>query len=149
MAINAAITTGAQPLETKLSVRSDIDRILLTMPDATPHTPMTDAEFHQVAGAVLSGIETTVDRWLQDDLIDIDTHRTGGMLELSFPDRSKIVINTQPPLQELWLAARRGGFHFKHVDGVWRDTRSGAAFHALLSECASEQGGQALVFSAG
>ena len=119
------------------------------MPATTPHTPMTDAEFHQVAGAVLSGIEATVDRWLQDDVIDIDTQRTGGMLELSFPNRSKIVVNTQPPLQELWLAARRGGFHFKHVDGVWRDTRSGAAFHALLSECASEQGGKALAFSAG
>ena len=117
------------------------------MPEAAPHTPLSDAEFRKAAGAVLSGIEATVDRWLQDDVIDIDANRTGGMLELSFPDRSKIVVNTQPPLQELWLAARRGGFHFRQVDGEWRDTRNGGAFHAVLSDCASEQGGKALDFA--
>ena len=74
---------------------------------------------------MLAAIEATVDRWLQDDVIDIDTQRTGGLLELSFPNGSKIVVNTQPPLQELWLAARGGGFHFKLVDGRWLDTRDG------------------------
>ncbi len=118
------------------------------MPAAAPHTPLSDAEFREEAGGVLAGIEATVDRWLQDDVIDIDANRTGGMLELSFPDGSKIVVNTQPPLQELWLAARSGGFHFKHIEGRWRDTRNGGAFHAVLSDCASEQGGKALAFSA-
>jgi CyaY protein len=147
MVINAAIAKDVQPLATKLSVCSDIERILLTMPSAAPHTPLSDAEFREVAGTVLAGIEATVDRWLQNDVIDIDANRTGGMLELSFPDGSKIVINTQPPLQELWLAARRGGFHFKHVNGEWRDTRNGGAFHAVLSDCASEQGGKPMTFS--
>ena len=55
--------------------------------------------------AVLQHIETTADRWLEDDVIDIDVHRTGGLIELSFPGGSKIVINTQPPLHELWLGA--------------------------------------------
>ena len=109
---------------------------------------MSDAEFREVAGGVLAGIEATIDRWLQNDVIDIDANRTGGMLELSFPDGSKMVVNTQPPLQELWLAARRGGFHFKQVGSEWRDTRNGGAFHAVLSECASEQGGKTLTFSA-
>jgi CyaY protein len=30
-------------------------------------------------------MESTVDRWLQDDVIDIDSQRTGGLLELSLP----------------------------------------------------------------
>ncbi len=119
------------------------------MPAAAPHTPLSDVEFREVAGSVLAGIEATVDRWLQNDVIDIDANRTGGMLELSFPDGSKIVVNTQPPLQELWLAARRGGFHFKRIDGGWRDTRNGGDFHAVLSTCASEQGCKPLVFSGG
>jgi len=148
MVIKAAIAKSWQPLETKLSDCSDIKRILLTMPADTPHTPLSDAEFREVAGGVLAGIEATVDRWLQNDEIDIDANRTGGMLELSFPDGSKIVVNAQPPLQELWLAARRGGFHFKRADGEWRDTRNGGAFHEVLSDCASEQGGKALTFSA-
>ena len=108
--------------------------------------PMTDAEYRRLTGEVLARIEATVDRWLQDDVIDIDSERTGGLLELSLPGGSKIVVNTQPPLQELWLATRGGGHHFKHVDGAWRDTRDGAEFFARLSEAASTQGGKALVF---
>jgi CyaY protein len=111
-------------------------------------TPLTDAQFHAMTGAVLSCVEATVDQWLQDDVIDIDTHRTGGLLELSFPNGSKLVLNTQPPLHELWLAARSGGFHYKHVNGRWLDTREGREFFEALSACASEQAGQALQFSA-
>lgn len=109
-------------------------------------TPLTDAQFHALAGAVLSSIEATVDRWLQDDVVDIDAHRTGGLVELSLPNGSKLIINTQPPLHELWLAARSGGYHFKHVGGRWLDAREGHEFFTLLSSCASEQAGQELEF---
>jgi CyaY protein len=110
-------------------------------------TPLTERQYHALTGAVLAGVEATVDSWLQDDLVDIDTQRTGGLLELTFPGGSKIVLNTQPPLQELWLAARSGGFHFRHVDGHWRDTRDGGDFYDALSACASEQAGRPLRFT--
>lgn len=116
------------------------------MPTDPMFTPLSDTEFRTQAGEVLAGIEVAVDRWLQQDLIDIDASRTGGLLELSFPNGSKIVINTQPPLHELWLAGRSGGFHFKQADGRWLDTRSGADFYTVLSDCASEQGGVHLTF---
>lgn len=141
---NAARTPA---LGTRLSDCSDIKRILLTMPAAPMYTPLTDTEFRTQAGSVLANIEVTVDRWLQQDVIDIDASRTGGLLELSFPDGSKIVVNTQPPLHELWLAGRSGGFHFKHAGGRWLDTRSGSDFYAVLSACATEQGGVQLNFS--
>jgi len=109
-------------------------------------TPLSDSEYHARTAAVLAGIEATVDRWLQDDVIDIDTHRTGGLLELGFADGSKIVVNTQPPLHELWLAARSGGYHYKHAGGRWLDTRDARDFFERLSECASAQAGKALRF---
>lgn len=106
---------------------------------AAPQT-LTDAQYDAAIQTVLLRVESVVDAWLQDDVIDIDGARSGGMLTLSLPDRSQLIINAQPPLQELWLAARRGGFHFKCVaPGVWLDTRSGQEFFELLSECASEQ----------
>mgnify|MGYP006374871523 FL=1 len=108
---------------------------------------MTDAEYHRLASAVLSRVEATLDGWLQSDVVDIDSQRTGGLLELTLPSGSKIVINTQPPLQELWLAARAGGYHFKHVDGQWRDTKDGIEFFERLSREASTQAGKALTFS--
>lgn len=107
---------------------------------------MSDREYHERASAVLSRLESTIDRWLQDDVIDIDSQRTGGLLEMSLPDGSKLIVNTQPPLQELWLAAKGGGFHFRLVEGHWRDTKDGRDFFDVLSECATAQAGRALRF---
>jgi CyaY protein len=109
-------------------------------------TPLAEADYHRLAHAVLSAVEATVDRWLDDDVVDIDTHRTGGLLELAFPGGSKIILNTQPPLQELWLAARAGGYHFRHVQGRWLDTRDGVDFFERLSDNASAQAGKPLRF---
>lgn len=118
------------------------------MSDMTSTSGLSDSEYHAVTQALLARIEAQADRWLQDDVVDIDTHRSGGLLELAFPDGSKIIVNTQPPLHELWLAARAGGFHFRHQHGRWIDTRSGDEFLAALSRHASQQAGLALTFSA-
>ncbi len=117
------------------------------MSPAPAPTPLPEAEYRRLSDAVLQRIEAIADRWLQDDVIDIDTQRTGGLLELVFPDDSRIVVNTQPPLQEIWLAARGGGFHFRHVDGRWLDTRDGGEFYAALSQHASLQGGRELTLA--
>lgn len=117
------------------------------MPTLDAPSGLSDAQYDAAIQAALAHIETTVDQWLEDDVIDIDTARTGGMLTLSLPNRSQLIVNAQPPLHELWLAARRGGFHFRmDAAGKWRDTRSGDEFFAVLSACASEQGKAGLVF---
>ncbi|HMO48278.1 MAG TPA: iron donor protein CyaY [Rubrivivax sp.] len=115
-------------------------------PDATP---LADADYQRRSAELLAAIEAAADRWLQDDVVDIDTHRTGGLLELVFPDDSRIVVNTQPPLQEIWLAARAGGFHFRHVQGRWLDTRDASEFFEALSRQASAQAGIELTFTPG
>jgi CyaY protein len=107
---------------------------------------LSDAEYERRTAAVLAAVEATTDRLLQDDVIDIDASRTGGLLELAFPNGSKIVVNTQPPLHELWLAAQAGGYHFRARQGRWIDGRDGGEFFAVLSACASAQGGQPLRF---
>ena len=116
------------------------------MPAEPRPAPLTDAEYHAKSAAVLASVEASIDAWLQDDVVDIDAARTGGLLELSFPNGSKIVVNTQPPLHEIWLAARSGGFHYRHVGGQWRDTKTGEDFVATLSRCASEQAAHPLSF---
>lgn len=111
----------------------------------TDATPLTDGEYHRLSGELLAAVETTVDRWLDDDVIDIDSQRTGGLLELVFPGGRRIVINTQPPLHEIWLAARQG-YHFRHVSGRWVE-RDGGEFFDLLSASASEYAGRPLRFA--
>jgi CyaY protein len=119
------------------------------MTSQIPHEPMSDGQYHALTSAVLSRVEGQIDQWLQDDVVDIDGSRTGGLLELSFPNGSKLILNTQPPLQELWLAARSGGFHFRYAGGRWLDTRDGRELFTALSECASEQAALTLVFTPG
>ena len=118
------------------------------MTNAANPTPLTDLEYREKSNAVLASIEASIDAWLQDDVIDIDSQRNGGLLEMAFPNGSKLIVNTQPPLQELWLAARSGGFHYKYIDGAWRDTRDGRELFDALSACASEQAGRPLRFAA-
>jgi CyaY protein len=112
------------------------------------NSSLQDTEYQEASERVLAAIERHVDDWLQQGVIDIDTNRAGGLLELEFPNGSKIVVNKQPPLHEIWLAARNGGFHFRFVDGAWRDTRDGAEFFARLSDESARQGGKPLTFAA-
>ena len=116
------------------------------MADSHPSSGLTNAQFFDVTAKLMAHVESRIDVWLQSDIIDIDAMRTGGLLELKFPKGGTIVINTQPPLHELWLASPGGGYHFRHVEGVWRDTRSGGDFLQVLSASASALSGQELRF---
>ena len=107
---------------------------------------MTDLEYLDRAEALLADVEAECDRINEAGDADIDNQRVGGMVTLVFADSSQIVINLQKPLQELWLAARSGGYHYRWQDGQWRDTKSGEEFFARLSQSASEHARTALRF---
>jgi len=117
------------------------------MTDTHAPSSLTETQYDEAVRKVLGRVEQTIDAWLEDDVVDIDSARSGGMLTLTLPNRTQLIINAQPPLQEIWLAAKRGGFHFRSADGErWVDTRGGDEFFALLSSCASEQAGKSLTF---
>ncbi len=121
----------------------------MSSPVETPSGPygLTEAQYDEAISGALRRIETQVDQWLESDVVDIDAARSGDMITLVLPDRSQLIVNAQPPLHELWLAARRGGFHFRLAeDGRWLDTRSGDEFFSLLSQCAAEQARKPLAF---
>ena len=107
---------------------------------------MTDLEYLDRAEALLAGVEASCDRISESTDADVDNQRTGGMITLTFADRSQIVVNLQKPLQEVWLAARSGGFHYRFDGHCWRDTKTGREFFADLARCASEQAGEPLAF---
>ena len=108
---------------------------------------MTDLQYQDLAEKAISAVEMSCDHISERTDADLDSQRTGNMVTLTFPNRSQIVINLQKPLQEIWMAAKAGGFHYKFAGGVWTDTKSGKDFFADLSHCASEQCGQPLVFA--
>ena len=107
---------------------------------------MTDLEYMDHAERLLAQVEASCDRINDETDADIDNQRVGGMVTLTFRNRSQIVINLQKPLHEVWLAARCGGFHYKLDAGRWLDTKGQGEFWESLSRYASEQSGQTLHF---
>ena len=107
---------------------------------------MTELDYLDHAEAALQAIEQACDHINDKTDADVDNQRTGGMITLTFANRSQIIINLQKPLQEIWMAARAGGFHYKFHDGQWRDTKDASELFTELSRYASAHAGQPLLF---
>ena len=103
---------------------------------------MTESEFLARAEQALSAIEAALERVSDEGELDVECSRSGNVLEIEFiANGSKIIVNSQAPMQELWVAARSGGFHYRCDDGRWLNTRDGSELFASLSKVVSEQGG--------
>ena len=109
---------------------------------------MTDPEFMDRAELLLKTIESSCDRLNDTTDTDIDNQRVGGMITLTFRNRSQIIVNLQKPLHEVWLAAKSGGYHYKYEAGQWMDTKGAGEFFACLTRDASAQAGLPLRFGA-
>ncbi|MBK4733863.1 iron donor protein CyaY [Noviherbaspirillum pedocola] len=103
---------------------------------------MTDSEFLVLAEQTLNSIEAAIERTVEDSDLDIECSRSGNVLEIEFVDNgSKIIVNSQAPMREMWIAARSGGFHYRRDGERWINTRDGSEFFEALSRMASEQAG--------
>ncbi len=103
---------------------------------------MTESEFKQVADSVFQRIEQALD----NSDADIDYDSNGTVLEMEFADGSKVIINRHQPNQEIWLAAKSGGFHYAMQDGNWLSQRDGSELFAKLGELVQIGGGGELEF---
>lgn len=103
---------------------------------------MTETEFLARAEQTLAAIEAALAKANDALDLDIDTHRSGNVLTLELANQSKLVINSQSSMQQLWVAARSGGYHYALAeDGRWRDTRDGSELFAALSQLLTTQSG--------
>ncbi|WP_027994361.1 iron donor protein CyaY [Simplicispira psychrophila] len=109
---------------------------------------MTDLEFMDRAEQLLLAVEQGCDRINDATDADVDSQRSGGMITLTFPNRTQIIINQQKPLHEIWMAAKSGGYHYRLDGGQWLDTKGEGEFFAHLSRDASAQSGLTLHFCA-
>ena len=106
---------------------------------------MSESDFAVAAERTLDEIESAIEAC--DD--DIEISRAGNVLTLELANGSRIVVNSQAPMRQIWVAARSGGFHYEWRDGAWRDTREGSELFAALSRLISAQGGVAVLLRAG
>jgi CyaY protein len=109
---------------------------------------MTETEFMKLVDATLSQIEDVFDSASAVAGVDIECARSGNVLEIEFIDNdTKIIVNSQTAMQEIWVASKSGGFHFKLLEGKWLDTRDSSELFAALSKMASAQAGCALALA--
>jgi CyaY protein len=100
---------------------------------------MNDSEFNALTDMALKHVEASLD----ESGADVDCSMAAeGVLEIEFADRSKIIVNRHAAAQEMWVAARSGGYHFRWDGNAWLDTRNGSELLRTLSELVSTQAGE-------
>lgn len=96
---------------------------------------MTENEFNVAADSVFQRIEEALE--LCD--ADIDYDNNGVVMEIEFSNGSKIIVNRHQPNQEIWLAAKSGGFHYALHAGSWQSARDSSELFAQLTALFAEQ----------
>ena len=96
---------------------------------------MNDSQYNLLAEDLLLAVEEAI----ESCGVDIDYEGVGGLLTLTFINTTKIIINKQAPLHEIWVATKFNGHHFSHQDNIWTDKRGGGEFWQFLSSAVSKQ----------
>ena len=97
-----------------------------------------DTEYNQRTEAVFEALELALDEVDSD----LDYEAGGGVLTVTFANGTTMVFSRQPPVHQLWLAARSGGFHFEYDTQAndWRNTRDDQLFRPFVVRLMREQG---------
>ncbi len=108
---------------------------------------MNESEFQEIAEQTIEDIQDAID----NSGADIDYDEIGGVLTLEFANGSKIIFSKQGAMNQLWMAAISGGFHFNYDEDAKQwvcDSGDNEELYAMLSRLASEQAGEAIILSA-
>lgn len=81
---------------------------------------MDEKAYRQRLAATFKQIEDAFEE-VDPDLVEAS--RAGDVLTLTFPDGMRCVISPQPPVRQIWLAARANAYHFSYdeASGQWLD----------------------------
>ncbi|MBX9345894.1 iron donor protein CyaY [Chromobacterium vaccinii] len=104
---------------------------------------MTESEFLQLSDDIFDRIEQAIDQ----HGLDADTLRQGNVLEIEFDSGDKVIVNRHAANQEMWIAAKSGGYHFSRRGEAWIASRDGAEFYATLAEAIRAGSGEAFDFA--
>lgn len=89
-------------------------------------TQMDESRYQKLADVALRTIEDMLEN-VDAEVVDVE--RSGDVLNLTFADGKKAVINTQRPTRQIWLAASSRAWHFDYhepdgaIAGRWLDDK--------------------------
>ena len=96
---------------------------------------MNDSQYNLLVDELFLAVEEAI----EDCGSDIDYEGVSGLLTLTFKNNTKIILNKQAPLHEVWIATKFNGHHFSLQDELWFDKRGGGEFWQFLSSAVSKQ----------
>ena len=108
---------------------------------------MNESEFQEIAEQTVEDLQDAID----NSGADIDYDEIGGVLTLEFDNGSKIIFSKQAAMNQLWMAAKSGGFHFNYDENAEQwvcDNGDNEELYNMLSRLSTEQAGENVRLSA-
>ena len=77
---------------------------------------------------------------------DADVEQAGDVIRIDYRGGARVVLNTQRPARQLWLAGGSQAWHFSYDRGrgAWLDDKGRGELYATLSELTQGAIGQTL-----
>ncbi|WP_223669935.1 iron donor protein CyaY [Kangiella shandongensis] len=102
---------------------------------------LTESEFNELMDDTIIAIEEALDEL---DELDLDYETSGGILTVTLENGTKVIINRQTPLKQLWLAAKDGGYHLDWTGEAWQTDKEQEPLEALLNRVLSQQANETI-----
>ncbi|MCQ3829827.1 iron donor protein CyaY [Microbulbifer elongatus] len=106
---------------------------------------MTQADSQPAYNAAIEETLIAVEDALDNCDVDMDYERSDSVLTITLEDNgTQVILSRQSAVQELWVAARSGGYHLKFEMPGWKCTTTGEDLPTLLDRVLTEQQGSAV-----
>jgi len=97
---------------------------------------MNETEFFAQAEQTLEALEDAID----NTEAALDYENNGSVLTIDCEDSSsQVIVSRQLAMQQLWVAAKSGGYHCAWQEQQWQCTTSNESLVQLLDRVLSEQ----------
>ena len=103
--------------------------------------PASNAAYNAAIEETLIAVEDALD----ECDVDMDYERADSVLTITLEDNgTQVILSRQSAVQELWVAARSGGFHLSFKNPGWKCSTTGEDLPTLLDRVLTEQQGEAV-----
>ena len=77
---------------------------------------------------------------------EADVETSGDVVRIDLPGGKRVVLNTQRPVHQIWLAGAQSAWHFDYDEPQqrWLDDKGRGELFAILTRTVQEMGGPSL-----
>lgn len=94
---------------------------------------MEERRYQELAAAAFRKL---LDLFDPIDADDVDVEPGGDVIRLTYKNGARVVVNTQRPARQIWLAGGSRAWHFSYDEGksVWLDDKTSEELFATIAK---------------